>query len=119
MSASIVRRVLLAAAALSLATVAQAASAIRVEDRTSHGGSVLPPGSPNVFIEGRPAVRLNDQVACPLFNGVVPHVGGPIATGSGSVFINGRPAARAGSVVTEVEATSVLTGGSETVQIGN
>src|SRR5262249_43834108 len=99
--------------------VVRAAPAARVGDRTSHGGTILAPGSPDVFIEGRPAVRRNDQVVCPLFNGNVPHAGGPIVSGSASVFINGRPAARAGDTVTENEAESVLGAGSETVQIGN
>src|SRR5262245_44497820 len=117
MRPAILRRALLAAAAVLVATSIQAQPAARVGDSTNHGGVVLAPGSPDVFIEGRPAVRLNDRIACPLFNGVVPHVGGPIVTASGNVFINGRPAARSGDTVSEEGATSRITGGAETVFI--
>lgn len=55
-------------------------------------------GSPDVFINGRPAGRVGDHYA---FHGCVLHAGHQdvIAAGSASVFINGRPAARAGDSV--------------------
>ena len=51
------------------------------------GGPVLPPGQPNVFIEGKPAARLGDLLQC---------AGPPDAftQGSPKVFIGGKPAAR-------------------------
>lgn len=112
------RGAILVAAAMVAAAPAFAAQAARAGDRTSHGGTVTAPASPNVFIQGLPAARVNDRVACPLSTGGLPHVGGPILSGSGTVFINGRPAARAGDRVTEAGATSVILAGSEVVQIG-
>ena len=117
MSPAILLRALLAAAAVLAATAVQSQPAARVDDPTNHGGVVLPPGSPDVFIEGRPAVRQNDRITCPLFSGLVPHVGGPIVTASGNVFINGRPAARSGDTVSEEGTSSRIAGGSETVFI--
>lgn len=51
------------------------------------GGPVLPPGQPNVFIEGLPAARLGDMLLC---------VGPPdsFVQGSPKVLIGGKPAAR-------------------------
>ena len=51
------------------------------------GGPVLPPGQPNVFIEGMPAARMGDQLLC---------IGPPdmFATGSPKVLFGGKPAAR-------------------------
>ncbi|MFO0907110.1 MAG: PAAR domain-containing protein [Isosphaeraceae bacterium] len=51
------------------------------------GGPVLPPGQPNVFIEGLPAARVGDPCLC---------VGPPdaIAVGSPTVFIGRKMAAR-------------------------
>jgi len=49
-------------------------------------------GSPDVFIEGQPAARAEqDMVACVKHKGPI-----PIAEGSSNVFINGSPAARIG-----------------------
>lgn len=52
-----------------------------------HVGGPVAMGSPNVFIEGKPAARLGDQLIC---------VGPPDAflAGSPSVLINGKPACR-------------------------
>ena len=70
---------------------------------TSHGTPLAPgPGSLNVFIGGQPAWRATaDFHACPLFNGLVPHVGGVVAAGSTKVFINSLPAVRQGDQVME------------------
>jgi uncharacterized Zn-binding protein involved in type VI secretion len=119
MRSRISNRLLVAAGAILLAAPALAADAARVGDPTSHGGAIVPPGAPNVFIEGRPAARATDQVSCPLFNGPVPHAGGPIVTGSATVRINGLPAARVGDIATEVGATSAIVAGAPTVRIGN
>jgi uncharacterized Zn-binding protein involved in type VI secretion len=52
-----------------------------------HVGGPVATGSPDVFIEGKPAARLGDQLVC---------AGPPDAFvgGSPSVFINGIPACR-------------------------
>lgn len=52
-----------------------------------HVGGPVAMGSANVFIEGKPAARLGDQLVC---------VGPPDAflAGSPSVLINGKPACR-------------------------
>jgi uncharacterized Zn-binding protein involved in type VI secretion len=68
------------------------------------GHSSFPPtpviaGSPNVFVNGRPAARLGDALAphgSP--SPSTPH-GRSIAGGSGTVFINGRPASRIGDPI--------------------
>jgi uncharacterized Zn-binding protein involved in type VI secretion len=109
---------LLFAAAFLAATAAAAAPAARTGDRTNHGGTIMGPASPNVFIQGEPAARFDDTVVCPLSTGGLPHVGGRILFGSGTVLINGRPAARAGDSVAEQNATSVILSGAEGVQIG-
>lgn len=97
---------------------AQGDPAIRVGDRTSHGGFVQG-GSPNVVIGGVIAARVGHPVSCALTCGpTVPHGGGPITTGSTTVFINGQPAARQGSTATEACATSTLVGGTSSVLIG-
>jgi uncharacterized Zn-binding protein involved in type VI secretion len=69
-------------------------------DKTTHGGIILPPAGPRtVMIGGLPAARMGDQQACPMVDGLKPHVGGVIAGGSTTVLINGLPAARAGDKV--------------------
>lgn len=81
------------------------------------GGSMMGPptgtiisGSPNVFINGRPAARVLDPVACAAH-------GDPdaIAQGSTDVFINGLPAARIGD---KIVCGGVIIGGSGNVTIG-
>jgi len=52
-----------------------------------HKGGPVTQGSPNVFINGRPAARVNDQLHCRGDSDV-------IIKGASNVFINGRPAAR-------------------------
>jgi uncharacterized Zn-binding protein involved in type VI secretion len=65
----------------------------------------------NVLIGGRPAWRATaDFHACPLVNGVVPHVGGIVALGSLTVLINNLPAARQGDFVAEARPNSILFG---------
>ena len=86
--------------------------AARLGDQTSHGTPLAPgPGSVNVLIGGRPAWRAAaDFHACPLFNGVVPHVGGVVAVGSPTVLIGGLPAARQGDSVVEAPPNAILLG---------
>lgn len=93
--------------------------AARIGDLTSHGTPLAPgPGSVNVLIGGRPAWRATaDFHACPLVNGVVPHVGGVVALGSVTVLINGLPAARQGDFVAEAPPNTIVLG-EPTVLIG-
>lgn len=77
-------------------------AALRVNDACS-GHDLCPPrpaaaGSPNVFINGRPAHRLGDAWAphgCPVHGS---H-GGVLTGGSASVFVNGLPLGRVGDGV--------------------
>jgi uncharacterized Zn-binding protein involved in type VI secretion len=87
-------------------------AAARLGDQTSHGTPLGPgPGSLNVLIGGRPAWRVGaDFHACPLFNGLVPHVGGVVAVGSATVLIGGLPAARQGDFVAEAPPNTILVG---------
>ena len=57
----------------------------RPGDASSNGGPGAVEGSPNVFINGKPAVRAGDRTSC-----------GVVVQGSPTVFVNGRPLARAG-----------------------
>ena len=86
--------------------------AARIGDQTSHGTPLAPgPGSVNVLIGGKPAWRAAaDFHACPLFNGLVPHVGGVVAMGSPTVLIGGLPAARQGDIVAEAPPNTILLG---------
>ncbi|MBI4716607.1 MAG: PAAR domain-containing protein [Planctomycetes bacterium] len=71
--------------------------AARIGDLCAHGGSIVGPGDPNVLIGYMVAVRAMpamDQVACPMFNGPVPHATGTILKGSNTVLIGYMPAAR-------------------------
>ena len=70
--------------------------------------------SPNVFINGIPAHRLNDpwQTHCCPTDGC--HAAN-IASGAGNVNINGLPAARIGD---QISCGSVIAQGSPTVNIG-
>lgn len=56
-------------------------------------------GSPNVFINGQPAGRINDQYQS---HGCMAHGAhqDKIAKGSSTVFVNGRPIGRTGDSVT-------------------
>jgi uncharacterized Zn-binding protein involved in type VI secretion len=93
--------------------------AARLGDPTSHGTPLAPgPGSVNVLIGGRPAWRATaDFHACPLVNGLVPHVGGVVAIGSVTVLINGLPAARQSDFVVEAPPNTIVLG-EPTVLIG-
>ena len=94
--------------------------AARIGDQTSHGTPLAPgPGSVNVLIGSKPAWRATSDVhACPLVDGVKPHVGGVVAVGSTSVLINGLPAARQGDQVVEASAPNSILLGEPTVLIG-
>ncbi|WHZ21119.1 MAG: T6SS PAAR-repeat protein [Nitrospira sp.] len=94
--------------------------AARIGDLTSHGTPLAPgPGCPNVLIGGTPAWRAGtDFHACPLVNGVQPHVGGMVAVGSLTVLIGGMPAARMGDSIVEAGGPNLIAVGCPTVLIG-
>ena len=94
--------------------------AARITDSTSHGTPLAPgPGCPTVLIGGLPAWRANaDFHACPLVNGVQPHVGGTVAVGSMTVLIGGLPAARQGDIIVEAGGPNTIVLGEPTVLIG-
>lgn len=94
--------------------------AARVGDLTGHGTPLGPgPGSPTVLIGGQPAWCAGvDFHACPLVNGVQPHVGGVVAMGSLTVLIDGLPAARQGDQVMEAGGPNPIVMGCPTVLIG-
>lgn len=101
-----------------VASPALAQSAARVGDLTTHGGVIIGPGVPTVFIGGQPAAVLGDQATCPLVDGPVPHIGGPIVTGSTTVLIGGQRAARVGDLIVESGPSSTILLGALTVLIG-
>lgn len=94
--------------------------AARVSDITSHGTPLAPgPGSVNVMIGKMPAWRAGvDFHACPLVNGIIPHVGGMVAMGSTTVFINKMPVVRMGDQIVESGGPNVIAMGCPTVNIG-
>ena len=70
---------------------------------TGHGAhvpNVTTGGSPNVFINGKPALRVGDATAVHIKpgNSPAPHASA-ISVGSSTVFINGQPAARIGDSI--------------------
>jgi|HubBroStandDraft_6_1064221.scaffolds.fasta_scaffold381771_2 uncharacterized Zn-binding protein involved in type VI secretion len=94
--------------------------AARVGDMTGHGKPLSPgPGCPTVLIGGTPAWRAgSDFHACPLVDGVKPHVGGVVAKGSATVMIGGLPAARVGDQVVEAGPPDPIATGAFDVLIG-
>ncbi|QWW71210.1 PAAR domain-containing protein [Rhizobium sp. WYJ-E13] len=94
--------------------------AARIGDQTGHGTPLAPgPGCPTVLIAGQPAWRtLVDTHACPLVDGVKPHVGGVVLVGSMTVRIGGMFATRQGDMIVEVGAPNPIAAGAATVMIG-
>ena len=77
------------------------------------GGGLILSGSPNVFIDGMPAVRVGDPVAP--HRSSPPHTNSPkIAQGSPTVFCNGLPLSRLGDMA---NCKDIITGGSNDVFI--
>ena len=58
---------------------------------------IITSGSPDVFINGAPAVRIGDTVAS---HGQDAHSDATMAQGSSTVFVNGIPICRAGDAAT-------------------
>lgn len=74
-------------------------------------------GSPNVFINNRPAARIGDKSSLhlkPAAKICIPHTAS-ITQGAATVRINGRPAARKGS---SLAGCTRVNGGSPNVEIG-
>jgi uncharacterized Zn-binding protein involved in type VI secretion len=72
-----------------------------------------------VLIAGMPAWRAtSDFHACPLVNGLQPHVGGTVLVGSVTVVIGGLPAARQGDTIIEPGGPNAIAAGAPTVLIG-
>ena len=72
-----------------------------------------------MLIGGQPAWRAAADIhACPLFDGLKPHVGGSVAVGSTTVKIGGLPAARQGDMVVEAGAPNAIAKGLPSVVIG-
>jgi uncharacterized Zn-binding protein involved in type VI secretion len=94
--------------------------AARIADSTSHGTPLAPgPGCPTVLIGGMPAWRaVADFHACPLVNGLQPHVGGTVAVGSTTVLIGGLFAARQTDIIVEPGGPNAIVAGEPTVLIG-
>jgi uncharacterized Zn-binding protein involved in type VI secretion len=71
------------------------------------------------MIGGQPAWRATSDVhACPLVDGLKPHVGGVVSVGSVTVMIGGLPAARQGDLVVEASAPNAIALGAFTVLVG-
>lgn len=96
--------------------------AVRVGDTAAMGGAFLPPGVPNVLIEGRPAANMTTlHAGCP----TVPSPGGPVPhppvpgamPGSATVLIGGAPALRMGDTCPPPCGLPIITGAA-TVLIG-
>jgi len=97
----------------------KARPAARLGDIGSNHGKFPPTpiiqGSPNVFINGRPAARKGDSLLLHTAPKSKPHTR-TIAEGSASVLINGRPAAR---TTDAVDCGGTIISGSGNVYIGD
>jgi uncharacterized Zn-binding protein involved in type VI secretion len=78
---------------------------------TDVAGGIDIVGSPNVFVENKPAVRIGDAIQG---HGLPPHAAPVMATGSGTVFVNNIAVCREGDTASCGHATS----GSGTVFAG-
>jgi uncharacterized Zn-binding protein involved in type VI secretion len=73
-------------------------AAARLGDISTHGGTIIGPGIPNVLIGGKPAAVIFDMHSCVLPpNSHQPTVS-PFPLGSPTVLIGGKPALRVGDV---------------------
>lgn len=73
-------------------------AAARFGDITTHGGTIIGPGIPNVIIEGKPAAVVSDLHACALPPTNHQPTVSLFPVGSVTVLIGGKPALRAGDV---------------------
>ena len=58
-------------------------------------GSIIEVGSPNVFVNNKPVVRIGDAIRA---HGNSPHTKAVLATGSSNVFANKIPVSRKGDI---------------------
>jgi len=93
--------------------------AARLGDPMMHGDSIAPGiGSGNVFIGGKPALRVCDGHVCTKAT-PIPHVGQGFTSTYGKVVINGFAALRVGDFVNEgIFGLNPIVGGCPTVTIG-
>ena len=68
-----------------------------LRDNEDLAGGIFTTGSPNVFVNGFPVVRIGDHIAS---HGIGLHASATMATGSSTVFCNGIAICRAGDVAT-------------------
>jgi uncharacterized Zn-binding protein involved in type VI secretion len=64
---------------------------------TDNAGGPIIQGSPTVFANSKPVVRIGDAIAG---HGKGPHAAPVMAGGSGNVFTNNKPTCRAGDIAT-------------------
>ena len=104
---------------LLLTVIAHAGPAVRVGDRSEHGGEVTTGLVGKVRINGLYPVKPTDMHVCPLVTGIVPHVGGPV-TGpplSSKTRVLGVSIVLDGALATCVGAIDKILGGSPNVRI--
>ena len=92
----------------------------RVGDRTSGHGAYPPnvlagPGSPNVFIEGKPVALQGDGTVITCNAPYHSPLTGIVNSGSPTITANGKPVARIGDTLT---CTCMIVGGGNTVGSG-
>lgn len=90
--------------------------AATINSKTNHNGTVVPPGSPDVFVNSIAAVRqtATDSVSCPISGHNTPL----IATGSSNVFVNQKAMVRENDTVASPCGGSFNTALSTNVFIG-
>jgi len=93
--------------------------AARLGDPMMHGDSIAPGiGSPNVFIGGKPALRVCDGHVCTKVT-PIPHVGTGFTSTYGKVLINGFAGLRVGDFVNEgIFGLNPIVGGCPSVTVG-
>lgn len=74
------------------------ATAARVGDTTTHGGSVVGPGVTTVTIGGVTAAVSGDNHVCAIPANTGHLQSSPFTIGSATVFIGGKPALRSGDM---------------------
>lgn len=73
-------------------------AAARITDISTHGGTIVGPGTPTVLIGGMPAAVAGDNHICALPPNVHQPTVSPFPMGSNTVLIGGKPAIRVGDV---------------------
>lgn len=73
-------------------------TAARVGDITSHGGTIIGPGSPSVLVGGMPAAVAGDTHVCPIPPNTPHLTTSSFPAGSLTVMVGGKPALRSGDM---------------------